>query len=165
MLKPVLISLAAAFALAPAALAAPMTPDAVADVLRDAGDTDVTVTWVSDKVARVDSNRDGLYYSVRLFGCDEQKSCIGVMTFATYAEPGTLDLSVYQRNNQYNDSYPFGRGFVMAPEENDGTYTIGLDYTLDIANETTFDKDDVDLFFDALNAYVIHMESTDNAGE
>lgn len=162
LLKPVLISLALAGAVCvPAALAAPMTPEAAADVLRNAGDTDVNVTWVSDTAARIDSNKDGIYYSVRLFACDEQKSCSGAMIFATYAEPGTLDLSVHERNNAFNDSYPFGRGFVLAPEENDGTYTIGLDYSIDISDEANFDNGDVDLFFTALDAYVTHMESTD----
>lgn len=158
MLKPFLISLAAAVALAPAALAAPTTPEAAAEVLRAAGDTDVNVTWVSETAARVDSNRGGIYYSARLFGCNETKACTGVMLFATYAEPGSLDLSVYERNNDYNDSYPFGRGFVLAPEEDDGTYTIGLDYSIDLTEEAEFGDDDVDLFFSLLDVYLSHME-------
>ena len=160
-LKPVLLSLAAAALLAPVALAAPMTPEVAADVLRNAGDTDVTVTWVSDAAARIDSNREGIYYSVRLFGCDETKTCSGAMVFATYAEPGALDLSVYERNNQYNDSYPFGRGFLLPSENNDGTYTIGLDYTIDLSGEAVLDDGDIELFFGALDAYVSHMESTE----
>lgn len=160
-LKPVLTCLAAAAILVPAASATPMTPDAVAGVLRDAGDTDVNITWTTGTTARIDSNRSGTFYSVRLFGCNEQKACTGAMLFATYAEPGTLDLSVFERNNQYNDSYPFGRGFVLKPETADGTYTIGLDYSLDLNGETVLDNEDVELFFTLLDAYVAHMESTD----
>jgi hypothetical protein len=158
-LKPALISLAAALTLAPAALAAPITPEAAAEVLRAAGDTEVTVNDAGDTAVRIDANRGGVFYSVRLFSCDEARSCVGVMIFATYAEPGALDLSVYERNNQYNDSFPFGRGFLLPGEEGDGTYTIGLDYSLDIGGEANFDNDDVDLFFGALDAYVTHMES------
>lgn len=160
-LKPFLLSLAAAAALVPAALAAPMTPDEAARILREAGDTDVTVTWVSDRAARIDANRGGLYYSVRMFACDAQKACSGAMMFATFAEPGTLDLSVYERNNRYNDSYPYGRGFLLEPAEPDGTYTIGFDYALDISEEASFGPDDVELFFGALGVYVSHMEGDD----
>lgn len=158
-LKPALISLAAALMFAPAALAAPITPEAAADVLRAAGDAEVTVDRVSDTAARIDANRQGVFYSVRLFGCDETKACEGVMIFATYAEPGALDLSVYERNNEFNDTYPFGRGFLLPGQENDGTYTIGLDYSIDIGGEANFDNADIDLFFGALDAYVTHMES------
>jgi len=160
-LKPVLISLAAALTLAPAALATPMTPEAAATIMRDAGDTDVVVNWVTESAARIDAARDGIYYSVRLFGCDEQKVCSGVMMFATYAEPGTLDLSVYERNNEYNDSYPYGRGFLLPSNDGDGTYTIGLDYAIDISGEAELGNDDIDLFFGILDAYVRHMESTE----
>jgi len=160
-LKPALISLAAVLALAPAALAAPITPEAAADVLRAAGDTDVVVNEASDSSVRIDASRDGIFYSVRLFGCDETSTCEGVMIFATYAEPGALDLSVYERNNLYNDSFPFGRGFLLPGDEGDGTYTIGLDYSIDLGGEAVFDNSDVELFFGALGAYVVHMESAE----
>ena len=161
MLKPVLISLAAVLTLAPAALAAPVAPETAAEMMRNAGDTDVNVTWVSDGAARIDAARDGVYYSVRMFACDEAKLCSGAMVFATFAEPGSLDLSVYERNNAFNDSYPYGRGFLLTSKEEDGTYTIGLDYSIDLSAEAEFGSDDIELFFGILDAYVRHMESTE----
>lgn len=161
MLKPVLISLAAALTLAPAALAKPMTPETAAAMMRDAGDTDVTINSTTETAFRIDAARDGVYYSVRLFGCDAQKACSGAMMFATFAEPGALNLSVYERNNEYNDSYPYGRGFLLPSNDGGATYTIGLDYAIDISGEAELGNDDIDLFFGILDAYVRHMESTE----
>jgi len=146
----------AAFAMAVPALAWPIAPENAGKVLTNAGSEEVEVTWLGDDVARVDAKQGEYYYSVRLMNCDESKMCNSAMFFATFTMSGSPDLAMYEQTNLYNDSYPFGRAFIL-PSGDGESYGIGVDYGLDLQNEHNFDAEDLKMFEDILTSYAAHM--------
>ena len=155
MIRPIVCAVAA-FAMAVPALAWPIAPENAGKVLTSGGSENVEVTWLDDDVARVDAKQDEYYYSVRLMDCDKSKMCASAMFFATFTMAGSPDLAMYEQTNLYNDSYPFGRAFIL-PSENGESYSIGVDYGLDLQNEHNFDVEDLKMFEDILSSYAVHM--------
>ena len=152
----VAISMAMAAGMALPVMAWPISPENAAKVLTRADSENVEVVWLDDEVARIDAKLDSYNYSVRMMRCDETKACSSVMFFAVFDMVGTPDLAMYEKTNLYNDNYPFGRAFIL-PGSDDTSYSVGIDYSLDLSNEHNFDGEDVVLFEDILTSYVSHM--------
>lgn len=151
-----ILSAAAALVLAAPAMAWPISPENAAKVLTNAGSEDAEVVWLSDEVARIDAKVDDFFYSVRMMNCTEDKTCGSAMLFATFTMEGAPDMAMYEKTNLYNDSYPFGRAFILDEPGSEG-YTVGVDYTVDLRNEHNLDAEDLGLFRDILPAYTGHM--------
>ncbi len=156
MLKSLALALAAA-SIAFAASADAGNPDSVAAMLRDTNSTNVEIEWVDDTIARIDASRDGYNFSIRMMDCNADQYCISNMIFATFDMAGSPALADYMKVNEYNDSYPFGRAFLIGQPDEDG-YVIGVDYTFMTSDENVLGKEEVDLFFVILDSFVTHMQ-------
>ncbi len=154
-------SLALAFSavsLACAAAADPASPDTVSGLLQGMDSTNVVVEWVDDRTARIDATRGGFKFTVRLMDCNESQKCNSSMTFATFEMTGTPGLSEFQKINDYNDNYPFGRAFLIGSPDTDG-YIIGIDYATSLADENDYGQQEVNLFFLVLDSFIKHIQA------
>ncbi|KCZ51195.1 YbjN domain-containing protein [Hyphomonas pacifica] len=149
-----------AVSIAVPAFAWPIAPENAGKVLTNAGSEEVEVTWLGDDVARLDAKKGEYYYSVRLMNCDDSRTCSSAMFFSTFTMDGAPDFSMYERTNLYNDSYPFGRAFIL-PSGDDETYAVGVDYGIDLQNEHNFDEEDLNLFEEIIISYTSHMSEED----
>jgi hypothetical protein len=156
MLKPLALAIAAA-SMAFTASATPGNPEAVAEMLRNSDSANVEIEWVDDTIARIDANRDGYNYSIRMMDCNADQYCVSNMIFATFDMDGSPALADYIKINEYNDSYPFGRAFLIGAPDEYG-YVIGVDYTFMTSDENVLGKEEVDLFFVILDSFVTHMQ-------
>jgi len=147
---------AAAALLALPGLAWPISPENAGTVLTRADSEDVNVVWLNDQAARIDAKRGDYQYSVRIMDCDETKACATAMIFATFEMTGTPDFAMYEKTNLFNDSFPYGRAFIL-PRADNQSYAVGVDYSLDLRNEANFDVEDVSKFMSILGAYIDHM--------
>jgi hypothetical protein len=156
MLKPLALAIAAA-SMAFTASATPGNPEAVAEMLRNSDSANVEIEWVDDTIARIDANRDGYNYSIRMMDCNADQYCVSNMIFATFDMDGSPALADYIKINEYNDSYPFGRAFLIGGPDEDG-YVIGVDYTFMTSDENVLGEEEVNLFFVVLDSFVKHMQ-------
>lgn len=156
MFKPLALAISAA-CIASAAYADPASPDAVSDLLKGMDSSDVAVEWIEDTIARVDATRLGYNFTVRLMDCDETRTCRSSLTFATFDMDGTPDISAFQKINDYNDSYPFGRAFLIGAPDRQG-YMVGIDYAISLADENNYGQQEVNLFFIILDSFIAHMQ-------
>tara|TARA_R110002020_G_scaffold224599_1_gene434320 strand:- start:196276 stop:196755 length:480 start_codon:yes stop_codon:yes gene_type:complete len=156
MLKPLALAIAAA-SMAFTASATPGNPEAVAEMLRNSDSANVEIEWVDDTIARIDANRDGYNYSIRMMDCNADQYCVSNMIFATFDMDGSPALADYIKINEYNDSYPFGRAFLIGAPDEDG-YVIGIDYTFMTSDENVLGEEEVNLFFVVLDSFVKHMQ-------
>lgn len=147
----------AAATMALAAHAGPITPSQAEDVIEAAGGTLSESRAAGDDSHVIDAKFEdaNLNFSIRLGDCDDTGACKYAMMFATFdlGEAATTDTLV--KSNAYNDSYPFGRAFVIPGEEEAGD-VVGIDYVLDLSSEATLDTGDMALFKDILNSYFTH---------
>jgi hypothetical protein len=143
--------------LASAAHAEPSDPQTVANLLRAMNSTDVKVEWIDDSTARVDAVRNGYNYTYRLMDCNADKVCASNMIFATFDMIGLPDVFEYQRINEYNDNYPFGRAFLVSSEDKEG-YVVGVDYAFITSDENKAGEAEVNMFFVILDSFVQHMQ-------
>lgn len=150
------VALAAMMALP--ALAWPISPENAATILTRAGGEDVELTWLGDDAARLDAKQGDFKYSVRMMDCDEAKVCASAMIFATFEMSGAPDFAMYQKTNHFNDSFPFGRAFIL-PRPDQQSFALGVDYSLDLRNEANFDTEDMDKFMSILDDYIGHMSN------
>ena len=155
-MRRVVICMALAAGMALPVMAWPISPENVATVLTRADSENVNIVWLDDDVARVDAKLDSYNYSVRMMKCDETKTCSSAMVFAVFDMTGTPDLAMYEKTNLYNDNYPYGRAFIL-PGSDGSSYSVGVDYSLDLSNEHNFDGADMALFENILTSYVNHM--------
>jgi len=153
-------ALAATVALTTAlgAAAAPISPADAADMLTGYGSEFADITWLDEKTATIDGKMSEYFYTVRMMNCSAVRVCETVMIFATFEMGGAPGLESYLRTNEYNDSYPFGRAFVLDPEDED-THILGVDYAIDVSGGHTFTGLDMDKFMAILSSYVDHMAS------
>ena len=137
--------------------AAPITPEAAKGVIKASGAT-ISSERAASANAYVISAMwadQNLNFSVRLGDCSGTGSCSWAMTFATYELPASDWESVLQKVNSYNDSYPFGRAFVVAGA-NDKPKAIGIDYAVNIADEASFDSKDLTKFRNIATNFIEH---------
>ena len=159
MLKSLAIAALAAFA-ASTASAVPATPEAVEALLESMNTTDIVTETIDDTIVRIDATRQGYNFTVRLMDCTEGTNCVSSMIFATFNMDARPTLTDFTNVNEYNDSYPFGRAFLIGDTETDG-YLVGVDYAVSLTDENTFGADEVNLFFVILNSFIAHMQETD----
>jgi hypothetical protein len=105
-----------AVAAGPSAKAAPpqpvytgIDPPAMAELLREMGDT-VTVGKGSSGDTRLEGDHDGVRYEVLFYECDQGQQCKLVQLRATYAIEGARSSTV----NPFNREQLFGRAYVNA---------------------------------------------------
>tara|TARA_R110000787_G_scaffold59109_1_gene134014 strand:+ start:4264 stop:4743 length:480 start_codon:yes stop_codon:yes gene_type:complete len=156
MLKSLALAIAAASMVLTASADAG-NPEAVAQMLRNSDSTNVGIEWVDDTIARIDASRDGYNYSIRMMDCNDAQYCVSNMIFATFDMVGAPGMADYMKINEYNDSYPFGRAFLIGSPDED-SYVIGVDYTFMTSDENVLGKEEVDLFFVILDSFVKHMQ-------
>lgn len=137
------------------ASAYPITPEDAANLLRNMDSENVEVTTISDEISRIDAQRNGYYYSVRMMDCVDDRGCNSVMQFATWSMDGSPDFEMYEKINHYNDSYPFGRAFIYQGGEEG--YSVGVDYVIDLSDEQNYNDDDVEMFFNVIESFVGHL--------
>ena len=58
----------------------------------------------------------------------------------------------------YNDSYPFGRAFLIGDPDTEG-YMVGIDYSISLADENDYGQQEVSLFFIILDSFITHMQA------
>lgn len=152
-------TLAAASLLAFAAQAEPVTPSAAEDVLEAYGAELQASSVASDSAHTIDARIDDVNITVRLGNCDDADACSYAMFFSTF-DLGATDMSqALARTNSYNDSYPFGRAFVI-PAEDGGSVVIGIDYVIDLSGEAVLDQEDVTRFKEVLSSYITHWSNS-----
>jgi len=158
MLKSLAIAAIAAL-FAATASAAPATPEAVKALLESMDTTDIETERVDDAIVRIDATRQGYNFTVRLMDCNDGTNCVSAMIFATFNVDARPTLADFIDINEYNDSYPFGRAFLIGDTETDG-YLIGVDYAFSMADENMFGASEVNLFFVILDSLIAHMQET-----
>lgn len=77
------------------------------------------------------------------------------MMFSTFDLGQTADADTLVRTNSYNDSYPFGRAFVV-PSGEEGNDLVGIDYVIDLSGEAVLDAGDIAQFQEVLQSYIAH---------
>jgi len=155
-LKYTLLSLAASAA-AFTAHAAPITPEAAKAAIEASGAIISDENAVGSDVYVIDASwaDTNMNFSVRLGACTEAGSCSWVMTFATFQISPEGWEGLLQKANAYNDSYPFGRAFVL-PDDNGAPMAVGIDYVVNIADEATFDGNDLEMFRTIVTSFIDH---------
>ena len=149
------LALAAAL-LGQTAIAAPVSTDEAEGVIVDYG-AEFESDWVeSGGATKVDIRMNDINATVRLGNCGDDGRCGYVMMFATFDLGVPADKEVFDKTNFYNDSYPFGRAFILDNEDEAASDIVGIDYTVDLSNEANFDTDDLETFKSVLDAYVAH---------
>ena len=156
MLKPLAIAATAAL-FATTASAAPATPEAVEVMLTAMDTTEIQTERVDDTIVRIDATRQGYKFTVRLMDCTDGTACVSSMIFATFNVDARPTLADFTHINEYNDSYPFGRAFLIGDTETDG-YLIGVDYAFSMADENALGADEINLFFVILDSFIAHMQ-------
>ena len=159
MLKPLALA-ALSVSMVHAATAEPISPRDASKLLKDMGSTGVSIKWVNDETARIEATLKDYFFNVRLMNCNDEGLCASSMIFATFSMDGSPSFSEYQHINEYNDSYPFGRAFLLDSSDAD-EYVVGVDYSADISAENDFTEGDVDMFFVILNSFVTHMSEAE----
>jgi hypothetical protein len=159
MLKSLAIA-ATATLFATTASALPATPEAVEALLASMNTTDIVSETIDDTIVRIDGTRQGYNFTVRLMDCTEGTNCVSSMIFATFNMDTRPQLADFTSVNEYNDSYPFGRAFLIGDTETDG-FLVGVDYAVSLSDENALGTDEVNLFFVILNSFVGHMQETD----
>jgi hypothetical protein len=159
MLKSLAIA-ATATLFATTASAVPATPEAVEALLASMNTTDIVSETIDDTIVRIDGTRQGYNFTVRLMDCTEGTNCVSSMIFATFNMDTRPQLADFTSVNEYNDSYPFGRAFLIGDTETDG-FLVGVDYAVSLSDENALGTDEVNLFFVILNSFVGHMQETD----
>ena len=144
--------------------ATPVSPEDASSVLLAAGSETAEVTWLSEDIARIDGKYGDYFYSVRMMNCDSEAQCSTAMIFATFTMTGVPGLSTYEKINEYNDSLPFGRAFLLMSEVEDN-YIVGVDYSLDLAHEHDLTKQDMELFMNILLQFTGHMSGNNDVNE
>ena len=157
MLKASYCLAASAFLLAGMANAEPITPEGARQLLASA---DAEIGNLPDEdgpVYVLDFRLNGLSQTLRLTDCEPESGCPYAIIFATFDPPaGVPAVQLLDAANRYNDSYPFGRAFVL-PNNDGSVRAIGVDYSLDLRNETSLGGDDLDLFYQIVVAYADHQ--------
>lgn len=111
----------------------------------------------------LDYRLNGLSQTLRLTDCEPDIGCQVAIIFATFDPPADVPpVQLLDAANRYNDSYPFGRAFVL-PNNDGSVRAIGVDYSLDLRNETSLDAVDLNLFYQIVVAYTDHH--SEGAGE
>ena len=159
-MKPVLFGLAAA-AMAFGANAQPVTPDEAAAVIEASDATIAGSNAVDEQSYIIDANWADLNmsFSVRLGNCSEEGACGYAMMFATFQLGEENWESLLRKANSYNDSYPLGRAFVI-PGQDGRPMAVGVDYSIDLTGDASFDGSDVSMFRDILTSFVEHWTGT-----
>ncbi|MEM5517858.1 YbjN domain-containing protein [Henriciella sp. AS95] len=152
-MKTALLLASAAF-LGMTATAQPMTASDAEDVLTNYGATLTSSTAVGEDAHTIDAQIDDINMTVRLGGCDADALCSYAMMFATFDLGAAADQSTLEKTNGYNDSFPFGRAFVIPGE--DGEDIVGIDYVIDISSDANLDGADIARFEEILNSYITH---------
>ena len=157
-MKPI-VTLAAAAAMTFAAQASPVTPSEAEDVLEAYGATLQGTSVASETAHTIDAEIDGVNITVRLGNCDDTDQCGYVMFFSTFDLGDTATDETLARTNAYNDSYPFGRAFVI-PAQEGGSDVVGIDYVIDLSGEAEMNTEDVSRFQEVLSSYITHWTNT-----
>lgn len=148
----------AAAMMAAKAHAGPISPSAAEDVIESYGATLTSSAAAGDSAHTIDAKLGDLNMTVRLGGCDETLTCQYAMMFATFDLGAPADEQTLIKTNSYNDSYPFGRAFII-PSQDGQSDAVGIDYVVDLSNETEFDPGDISRFQEILNSYIAHWTS------
>lgn len=157
-MKKFMLSAGLAACLTFAAAADPISPSEAEDVLETYGATLASSTAAGDSAHTIDAKLGDLNMTVRLGGCDETLTCQFAMMFATFDLGAPADEQTLIKTNSYNDSYPFGRAFII-PSEDGQSDAVGVDYIIDLSGEANFDGRDVARFQEILNSYISHWTS------
>ncbi|WP_084395766.1 YbjN domain-containing protein [Henriciella aquimarina] len=152
-----LIASLAAAGFAFAAQAAPITPSQAEDVVEAAGATLSASEGVGEDAHVIDAKFADmdLNFSVRLGNCDEMDQCGYAMLFSTFELEQAASSETLAKTNSYNDSYPFGRAFVIPGSEGAGDI-VGIDYVIDLSEEAALNPGDIERFKEILNSYFTH---------
>lgn len=137
-----------------AAAAKPITPSQAEDLLADYGANLSASTAVGEDAHTIDAQIGDINMTVRLGGCDENGFCNYAMMFATFDLGSAADETTLMKTNGYNDSFPFGRAFVVPGD--DGNDIVGIDYVVDISSEANLDATDIARFEEILSSYINH---------
>lgn len=130
-------------------------------MLEASGSEGIQLNWLSDDTAQIDARLDPYLYSIRMLGCNAEAGCDRVLIFSTFRVAGYPDLAAYQKVNHYNDTIPFGRAFLLEPAPEEDTFSVGVDYALDLTHETRLDAADMDKFIVIVDSFVARMNETD----
>lgn len=140
-----------------AASATPVTPNEAEDIIETYGASLIGSSPAGDNAHVIDAKFDTLNFSVRLGDCDAADQCSYAMMFATFDLGQKASAGTLEKTNAYNDSYPFGRAFVIpSGTEPDASDAVGVDYVVDLSNETEFDNEDIARFETVLSTYISH---------
>lgn len=158
------IALSAGATVALTAQAAPVSPSEAEDVLEAYGATLTASSGAGENAHTIDATIEGVNITVRLGSCGEDGRCGYAMFFSTFDLGQPADLQTLARTNAYNDSYPFGRAFVI-PSEDGSSDVVGIDYVIDLTGDASLDADDVARFAEVLSSYVNHWTGANEAAE
>lgn len=142
---------------APTVSAVPATPEAVEALLSSMNATEIQTETVDETVVGIDATRQGYAFTVRLMDCTDSTNCVSAMIFATFNMAGRPMLADFTHLNAYNDTYPFGRAFLIGDTDTDG-YLVGVDYSLSMADENMLGTNEINLFFVILDSFITHMQ-------
>ena len=163
MLKASYCLAASAFLLAGMANAEPITPEDARQLLASVDAETGDLPDEDGSVYVLDFRLNGLSQTLRLTDCEPDSGCKLAIIFATFDPPADVPpVQLLDAANRYNDSYPFGRAFVL-PNNDGSVRAIGVDYSLDLRNETSLDAVDLNLFYQIVVAYTDHH--SEGAGE
>ena len=156
-------TLATASALtAMAAAAAPVTPDQAETLLVEYGATDIDVQAAKPGTVTIAATLDSGYDIIlRLGGCEEVDGCGYALFFVNFTPESTSTDDMIYKTIMYNDSFPFGRAFAIfdEAEEQTSVTAVGVDYTLDLTEETTLDAGDIATFETIIETYIGYWTS------
>lgn len=143
-----------------AAHADPITPSQAEDVIEAAGAT-LSASEASGEFSHaIDARIGDVNITVRLGGCDADTGlCNYAMMFSTFDLGQKANEQTLFKTNSYNDSYPFGRAFVI-PGQDDSGDIVGVDYVIDLSGEASLDPEDIGMFQEILSSYVTHWTGT-----
>lgn len=135
--------------------AMPITPLQAITVMERSGAAVEPAEAIGSDAHRINVKIGEYNATVRLGNCDEEDRCSYAMMFATFNLGRTADEAVLTKTNHYNDSFPFGRAFVLKGNDETGD-VVGVDYAIDISSDASFDATDLARFEEILAAFVDH---------
>ncbi len=154
-MKTTLLAIAAAASVSFAAHATPISPSQAEDVIESAGATLTGSQPAGEGSHTIDASLGEVNITVRLGNCAEDDTCGYAMMFSTFDLGQAADANTLAKSNSYNDSYPFGRAFVV-PSEDEGGDLVGIDYVIDLSGEAELDAGDIAQFEQVLKSYIAH---------
>lgn len=156
--------LGAAFGLSLSAAAVPTSSTDIARIFEANGITNIEADPAEGDFALVSGSVDigtdtPVNFTARVMRCEDGANCRTVLMFANFDLGREVRASDYVAVNGYNDSFPYGRGYVYVDQ--DGMASIGVDYVVDLEDENAFGENEVETFQIIVSSFIDHISTTD----